>query len=289
MNFKDYGFVIDSSFYIEEEYKKQNSILTCQISLTLDDKQLAYDTSNEEICKHILSGKIVKTAQPAPGVFLQAYEDLIKQGKKKIVVFTISSQLSGTFNTAKLAKNMLDEKDIDKVIVFDTKQAGNHPSYFVYRFVDELKAGKNVDDLVKKYEKIADSCYSLLFVDSLDIVYKQGRLGKVEYRLGQILKIKPILMFQNNNLSTAFKAVGTKRAIKYYIEKVTKDILNNKDKLIYISSSEVEPNMVSQKLIEEFKQYENVRIYKSNKPTPVITSHVGLGAVGLFVAMEDKE
>lgn len=289
MNIKDYGFVVDSSFYIEDEYKKENSILTCHLSLTLDNKQLPYDTSNEEICQNILNGKMVKTSQPAPGVFLEAYEELLKQGKKKIIVFTLSSQLSGTYNSALLAKSMLDDKDFDKVLVFDTKQAGNHPSYFVYRFIDELKQEKKLDEVVKKYEKIAENCYTLLFVDDLGNIYKQGRLGKVEYRLGQILRIKPVLIFQHNDLNTASKTVGTKRAIKFCLEKVINDINNNKDKIFYISSAEVEPNMVSEKIINELKQFENVRIYKSHKPTPIITSHVGLGAVGVFVAMEDKE
>lgn len=289
MKFSDYGFVIDSSFNLNEEFKKQNNIITCNLSLTLDNKQLDFNTSNEEICKHIENGKIVKTSQPAPGVFMQAYQDLIDMGKKKIICFTLSSKLSGTYNSAKLAANMLDENDVDKVYVFDTKQAGNHPSYFVYRFVEELQKGKDFDYLVKKYEKIAEECYTFLFVDELGIIYKQGRLGKVEYKLGQILRIKPVLIFQHNFLDTASKTIGTKRAIKYCIEKITKDIEENKDKIFYIASAEVQPNMVSKKILEHLKQFENVKIYDCQKPTPVITSHVGLGAVGVFVAMEDKE
>lgn len=289
MDFKDYGFVVDNSFNINEDFKKEYGIVTCNLSLTLDNKPLDFNTSNEEICKHIEEGKLVKTSQPAPGVFLDAYQKLINMGKKKIICFTLSSKLSGTYNSAKLAANMLDDNDIDKVYVFDTKQAGNHPSYFVYRIVEELQKNKDFDYLIKKYEKIAEECYTLLFVDDLGNIYKQGRLGKVEYKLGQILRIKPVLIFQHNFLDTASKTIGTKRAVRYCIDKITKDINDNPDKIFYCSSAEVQPNMVSDKIIEHLKQFENVRLYECSKPTPVITSHVGLGAVGVFVAMEDKE
>lgn len=146
-----------------------------------------------------------KTSQPSPQNFTETYEALKNEGKKFIISIHLSGKLSGTLNSANIAAGMLDGIDIR---VVDTHGASFTVTACVLRAVELLKAGKSADDIVKAISKLGEKIEGFFTLETLDNLVRGGRMGRVRYRLGKLLNIKPVLRVGDDAISAHDKARG---------------------------------------------------------------------------------
>jgi len=119
---KKYAIITDSTTYFTAEEFKVNGIK--RASLNIIDGDTVYretDVENPLVYELFDQGKRLTTSQPSPGDYLSLYQDFLEQGVEKIFVLVISEKLSGTYQSAKIAMNMLD--DPSKVHLFDSIMA----------------------------------------------------------------------------------------------------------------------------------------------------------------------
>jgi DegV family protein with EDD domain len=132
--------LIDSTVYIPQDMIKHNNITV--VSLNVTDGTDTYPevtVDNEFIWKMQDQGANWKTSQPAPGDFLEAYNKLFSEGAEKIYCVLLSKNISGTYQSALLAKNMLDNPD--KVHLFDTRLAAYGTEMIAIELVEMVNNG----------------------------------------------------------------------------------------------------------------------------------------------------
>lgn len=227
--------IADSSCDLPEDFVKENSITLVPLTMMvnginyLDDSKLNLD----EYIKVMKSSKeYPKTACPTPNQFLEAY------GKDYDAVFvvTLTSKLSGTYNSAMVAKQMFEETNKKTLVhVFDSKSAVSAEALIMYRLVELVKQGLQPKVIVEKVEKMIDEITTLFLLESLDNLVKNGRIKPLLAKLISAFSIKPILGTDNGEIKLVHRVIGYERAFVKLVEAIGEKTKDFKDKVLIIA------------------------------------------------------
>jgi DegV family protein with EDD domain len=156
------------------------------------------------------SPELPKTSQPSPAQFSAAYANLAEQGAEEIVAITISSGLSGTYDSALLAA-----KDAPvPVRVVDTKRASQGAALAIWAAVEARDAGGDAGAVEARATQVSRSEELFFLLDTLDYLVKGGRAGKAAGLAAALLNIKPVLRVNAEGLVEPFAKVrGRPQAI----------------------------------------------------------------------------
>lgn len=210
--------VADSSCDLNEHLERELNITLVPFSLHIGDK--IYRDDEELNVKDMLKKMAEcptapKTACPSPNDFIKAFE-----GPESIFAVTISSALSGTYESAMLAKKMLMENAEDKFVhIFDSLSASIGETLISIKIFELAK--KNYDDLqiVEKVNEYIKSMKTLFLLESLENLMKNGRLGKVKGKIATLLNIKPVMGAEEDGSIKMIESVrGYKRAFMRFVE-----------------------------------------------------------------------
>ncbi len=138
------------------------------------------------------------TTQPPPADFLEVYKKLAKE-TDEILVVTLSSKLSGTYQSAIQAKDMMGGKC--RIEVIDSLLVIMGLGLVVIKAAKAAKAGAKLDELVKMVRKAMPKAHSIMLLDTLKYLAKGGRIGKAQGLLGAMLSVKPILRLKDGEVS----------------------------------------------------------------------------------------
>ena len=205
--------IADSTAYLPKEYAKENDITVVPLRYLLGEKEYeeGFPGTFDEFFKEFTATKIFpKTSQPSLELFTEEYNKAIANGDE-VLVFTIGSNFSGTFSVANLAKDQCN--DPSKVTVFDSQGLAQTICGYVMEAVNMRKDGKSISEIVSHLEKCVEKSSIVFVPDTLEYIYKGGRIGKVSATIGSILQIKPIVICNKNELSNK-KSFGMQKAIK---------------------------------------------------------------------------
>ena len=165
-----------------------------------------------------------QSACPSPDAFYQAFrEDCVN------FVVTISSKLSGVYNSAMLAKEMFEEDhEGAKIHVFDSRSAaaGEHLLYEQIR--EAAEAGRNFEEIIDEVEDFRDRMTTIFVLDDLETFKRNGRLKGIKALVATTMNIKPVLIGDEGEIKQIDQAIGMNRAVNrmlYHIEKSEPDIL----------------------------------------------------------------
>jgi DegV family protein with EDD domain len=157
----------------------------------IDDEEIVdIDLKTEDLIKKMkASNNQIKTACPSPGEF---YEAFAKEGASFVV--TISAALSGSFNSAVLAKNMLLDKIPDALVhIFDTRSACSAVNLVILKIKELITENMKFDEIVNAVNKYISKMKTLFILDSLDNLVKNGRISNLKAMLASFLHIVPIM------------------------------------------------------------------------------------------------
>lgn len=218
------------------------------------------------------------TSQPSPQDFADVYDRVAAAGAEQILVITLTSELSGTHQSAVLAK----ESSKAPVTVFDSRAAslGHGEMARVASLMRERGAG--IDEIIGALEKIRDTNFVLFTVGTMEFLQKGGRIGKASAMLGSLLNIKPILTLQEGRIEPLSRARGLKKAqqemvdrFKVYVESSPGPVVAN---LIHVQDVEAAEGL-RRALASAGVQYTLNGIHEIGA---VIGSHVGPNTFGLY-------
>jgi DegV family protein with EDD domain len=157
-----------------------------------------------------------KTSQPSPEDFAQAYASAVKEGATEVLVITITSGMSGTYQSATLAA-----KDATvPVSVVDSQNASAGLAAFVRQAARLRDAGASREAIVAALEAMKPHMMLLFSVGTLEYLQKGGRIGRASALLGGLLNIRPILTLEGGKISPAAKARSTKKAIAEIVDRM---------------------------------------------------------------------
>lgn len=154
------------------------------------------------------------TSQPSPQDFLTIYEKA-KEANDSIIVITLSSAISGTYQSACIAKDLLDYEDVH---IIDSLNATQGLHILVKKAVQLIQEGKEAKDIVSFLEEYKKRIHIFAVVDTLEYFYKGGRLSKTSAAMGTLLKFKPVVGLKEGKLELFDKARGTMKATAKILE-----------------------------------------------------------------------
>jgi len=218
----------------------------------------------------------LSTSQISTGKIVEVYEKMKMEGYTDILVITISSKLSGTFQGAVLAKELVDDLNI---YVIDTRTVSHGQAYLALEAIKMVKAGEKMVDIIDRIEKMRDKISIYVLVDTLKFLVKNGRLSAASGFIGSLLKIKPLLHIQKDGSLVPFEKIRTTRKAQARLLEVIKEEINGKDVDLFIAYTN------NQDLAQEIKakileDYPNVNI-DVVPLTPVVGAHAGPGTLGV--------
>lgn len=260
--------IVDSTAYLTKETIKKYDITVLPLTVLMNDK--IYDEA--DVSKYPAffdalksSKEIPTTSQPNVKSIESAFEKVLKDDNEAIVL-TLSSTLSGTYNTCVSIKNSLDKND--KISVIDSGTISQNVNYLVEEILKMTESGKTKKQIVEKIEKIKDDCYITFLPDTLTYLKKGGRIGTVKAIIGSVLQIKPILHFHNGALSCPKNIIGMERAIKEMLKILP-------EKLKKITAIRISNSHYFEKLINLLKEKYGTKKILQGEMGPVIGSHIG--------------
>lgn len=156
---------------------------------------------------------IPKTSQPTLADFMQIYDKLSQDGSS-IISIHMSSQMSGTSQTAMIAREALPDRDIT---VIDSKQMSLALGMVVVAAARAAKEGKTKDEVIERANAVMEQIQTYFIVDTLEYLHRGGRIGKAQSLVGNILHIKPILTLKDGFIAPFENNRGKTKALRRII------------------------------------------------------------------------
>ncbi len=220
---------------------------------------------------------IPRTAMASTGTMLEAYEKLRDEGCDEAIFITISSKMSGIYENALIAKNMVEGI---KVTVFDSKTVGYLQCKMAFLAHDLAKEGKSMDEIVEELAFIRDNNHIYFAVNDLKYLVKNGRLSNAAGFVADVLKIKPLLEINKEGaVVTAEKIRTFNKAVDRVIEKFFEETKDQAIEpfIIHANNPEV-AEYIRTKVLSEKPEIKEIKDYLL---TPAVGAHSGPKAITL--------
>jgi DegV family protein with EDD domain len=238
-------------------------------------------TANEFYEKLATNENMPTTSQPTPYQFEEVYQEVAREEETHIISIHLSAKLSGTFQSANIAKDMV--KDQIDVTVVDSKRASYAIGIIVVEVAKLAKAGATKAQCIARLNELLSTTTVYFMVDTLEFLQKNGRIGKASALFGSLLKIKPILSLNNDGEVFPFDKVrGQKKAIAKIYEYFEKEF-GSQSIHVGISHASAKENAVG--IMSEMKSQFNISSDVITDIGPVIGAHVGPGTIAISVTL----
>ena len=220
----NYRIIGDSCMDLTEEQRKDPHFTLIPFTLMVEDHQFVDDKNfnQKEFLKIVKeSPECPKTACPSPETFKEAY----CCEEENVFVITISSHLSGCYNSAVLAKNLYEEEHTDakKIYVFNSRSASIGETLIGMKIQEFEEAGCGFEEVVEKVEEYIKSMNTYFVLETLETLRKNGRLSNLKAFIANSLNIKPVMGSTKEGLICQLdQARGMNKAL----ERMVKDMIS---------------------------------------------------------------
>ncbi len=218
-----------------------------------------------------------KTSQPPVSEFLTLFEQLRAEGAQEIVCLTISTRLSGTYASAIGAKEMIDLP----VQVYDSRAAGMGLGWQVIAAARAREAGGDAVAMLDAAEYVRTHMAMVLTVDTLEYLYKGGRIGAAQRILGTALNLKPQLIInaETGIIEPGERTRTRRKAIEAMWNVFSKSVDTSKPLHVAVhhAAARQEALELENRLREEYRPVELF----TNELTPVVGTHAGPGTLAI--------
>ncbi|WP_438433552.1 DegV family protein [Gorillibacterium sp. sgz500922] len=276
--------VTDSTADIPEEIRKRLEIEVVPLKVHFGSQTYIDSLSIEpqEFYRRFSeSSQPWKSSQPSPIDFLAKYKALTgPDPETPVISIHLSSALSGTYQSAVLARSMLDEER--DITVIDSRTASFGTGIRVIRAAEAAQAGKSRDEILKLLEELDEKSSLFFLVNTLQYLHKGGRIGKAAAILGSMLQIKPILSIdEDGEITSVDKVRGQRKAMDRILELLRETW--KPDEPIEVGISHGDAREEAETLSALINQEFHVKRTTFTWVGPAIGSHSGPGTVALFV------
>lgn len=226
------------------------------------------------------SGILPRTSQPSPAEFLEVYRRLTGDGSSVISIH-LSSRLSGTYQSAVMARQSLPDADIE---VVDSKLASLGIALVVREAALMARSGASKEEILEATRRNIERCHTIFVVDTLDYLYKNGRIGKAAHLMGSLLSLKPILAVDKEGVVAARDKVrGKNKALERAVEIAASEVKPGSSVAAAVLHADCPEAAIFLK--ERLCSIYRVSFLLEGVVGCVIGSHVGPGTAG-FILME---
>ncbi len=247
--------------------------------LHLDNKDYVDtpDLDTEELVNEMSKVSKSSSACPAPGVYAEKFK-----GAENVICFTISSEISGSYNSAELGRSIaLEENPEANIYIFNSKSAGSEMDLLVWKALELVEAGESFQNVVDGLQDYHQHTYVGYMLKSIENLVKNGRVNKVVGSLVGLLNIHVMgIRSEKGTIEMSNRARGEKRALNTFMNDIIENGFNGKILEISHVNNETLAEKFANKMKEKFPNT-NVRI----RPTSGLCSFYAEDG-GLIVGYE---
>ncbi|WP_414841705.1 DegV family protein [Enterococcus saccharolyticus] len=279
------AIVTDSTAFLPERIQKHPDLFIMPIPVILDGQiyNEGIDIEADEYYGLLKNSKeFPTTSQPALGEALELYESIAAKGYDTIISIHLSSGISGFVNNLHTIENAIDGV---KIIPYDSKITSMPMGHMVEAAVDGIDQEKSLAEILVHLDVIRDNTHAYLIIDDLNNLVRGGRLTNGAAVVAGLLKIKPVLTFEEGKIVLFEKIRSSKKAFNRAEEVIGqhKDEIKHPVKLYVIHANNLEMALEEQKKLQE--RYPDVPV-EIGYFGPVIGTHLGEKAIGLAISAQ---
>jgi len=268
--------VTDSTADLSEELLREYHISVLPLSISIDGivYRDRFDIQPDEFIEKMESAtELPKSSQPPLGAFIELYEELTADGSEVISIH-LSSQLSGTYQTAVSASNMVD----GNITVIDSMYISKGLGFQVLRAALLAEEGMTAEAIVKDLENLRDRTSLYVTIDHFDNLIKGGRIGKGKALIGSLLKVKPIARLEDGIYTPEKNVRSSSQLIRYLTGQFLSAVKGRTVQAIGIAHADALDlaHRLKDSLLEHIPGIDIDIAYT----TPIISVHTGKGAIG---------
>ena len=276
-----------SNLFFDILQNKKLDIRIMNLHLRLGDKEyLCYDKDLnlkeflKEYYEQVNNGVEPKTSLVSTGEFYEAFKEELAKGNK-IICFTMASGISGTYNSACVAKDMINEEmGKQDIAIIDCMTAGFGEGLQAIKAYELVSSGLAFDEIVNKLEEFKHYVRSDFTVDNIKYLISTGRVSKALARFISLLKVKVLLKRSDkSNIAFAGSVIGKNMAITSLMKTVVNNIDKNIEQTIYITHCNCIDDANQLKQLLEKKGIKNIEIYDYDV---ISGAHIGPGSLAVF-------
>lgn len=273
-------FITDSTSYLPKTLIGDYPIQIVSLSALIDDEIfIETETDNKSFYAHLgKGGSFPKSAQPSLDEMMRAFEEAAISGDEVIGTF-LSSEMSGTYQTACMIKTQLIEKYPDaKIELVDSRTNCMQLGFCVLYGAELAAKGKSIEDVAQNMREYVHQSRFIFLPETLDYLKMGGRIGGAQAILGNIMQLIPILTVKDGRTEVLQKVRTKKKAVNTLMQIALDDIAKYGLKNIVVHHIEAyDEGLLVAKQLEEAL---GVKILVVDIG-PVIGTHVGPGAIGI--------
>ena len=273
--------ITDSTCYLPDEYIDKYQISIASLNVLLNGKSYREtDLNNDWFYKEMSKSPTIPTSsQPSIDELYKVIECQVKKGHDVIGIF-LSSDMSGTFSTSLLVKDMILENYPDaNIVMIDSRSNCMQAGFVVLSAAKAVDENNSLDEVLFIIKNVIENSKFIFVPDSLEYLKKGGRIGSAAALLGSLLQIKPILTVEDGKTTVFTKVRTKKKAINKIIDTVLDQ--NSKSPIKGVVVHHINCKTEGQDLANKLKASLGLDNIKVQSIGPIIGLHVGPGSIGV--------
>lgn len=267
--------IIDSSVDIAERFRQEVKVVPLTIHFGEEELIDGVTIDRQRFYERLVEcDELPRTSQANPTAFQKVFEEVTQAGEEAVVI-TLSSELSGTCQSACLAA-----QDYDHIYVVDSKNAAIGSGILTEYAIECAKKGMSAKEIAEELERKKEDVCLIALLDTLEYLKKGGRISKTVAFAGGVLNIKPVVTIQDGKVEVIGKARGSRQGNNLLIEKIQESGGIDFDMPILLGYTGLSDALLK-KYIEDSRDLwqEQAESLDSTLVCSVIGTHVGPGVV----------
>ena len=277
--------LVDSSSDYSQEEVQEKGLVFVPIRIELAGKEYldGIDLERDRFFELLQeTGEFPLTSQPSPQEFLDIFQE-VKEAGDDLVCILLSSHLSGTCQSARLASQMMDYED--HIFIVDSRAATYNIKVMADYALELVHDGRSAAEIAERLEAFKSRVHVVAMIDTLEYLRRGGRIGKAAAVVGDLARIKPVIyVTPEGEIGLAGKALGKNKAINMILKWIGEHPLDESFPAYSIYSYGTENSEV----FEERLSREGIRFDERLQIGATIGTHIGPGAFGFVYVEKEK-
>jgi DegV family protein with EDD domain len=272
--------VVDSACDLPPELLEEYDISVVPINIQFGQETYAdgVDLDRPTFFRKIEEMGLPKTSQPSPNQFVAHYMRLVAEGATEILSIHVTSKLSGTYQSAVMAKELVADKV--RVHTFDTAAGSAGIGFMALEAARVLRAaGKTVNEALVRLEEVRPRVNIAFIMEDLSYAQMSGRVGRLQGSLASLLNVKPLVLLEDGLIDVSEKVRTRRRAIDRMIEVIAERVGTSEPVNLAAVHGEVPED--GRVLLDKAKSVFDCQESFLVNLTTTLVVHLGPGTLGL--------
>jgi DegV family protein with EDD domain len=231
----NYKIVVDSGCDLPKDLAKDKHFSIVPLTLIVDDYSIIDDDTFDQadFLERVHKSKnCPKSACPSPERYMNEFEE----DHTDVYVITLSAELSGSYNSAQLGRNLyIEEGGTNNVYVFNSMSACCGEAIIAMKVQELVEKGFTFEEVIAKTEEYIQAVKTYFVLESLETLHKNGRLTNLQAIIASALNIKPLMSAESGKIIKLDQARGINKALLKMISLIKEKTVNSDDKILAIS------------------------------------------------------